>query len=159
VHIVANQYHSAVFYVFLHCSSETTLRIFRELVCLVDDQNLKAFSALGFDVSIGGYFFHNILNDMPIVVLVVRRRHFNVVVACENAVLDGGRSVFRLEDSLLLLELEDMIAKYSCNEGIGSCFFASSVRTVKDHVLHNKRLTGKSEVSASCPSTLVISGW
>jgi hypothetical protein len=157
VHIVANQYHPAIFYVFFHGSSEATLRILGELVCLVDDQNLKSPSAFGLDVGIGGYFFYHILNDMPIVVLVVRGSHFDVVVACEDAVLDGSRSVLRLKDSLLFLKFEDMLAEDLCNEGISPRLLAGSIGTVKDHVLDKLRLTGKSEVSASCPSTSVIS--
>ncbi len=153
MNIVADQYHPAILYVFLHCSPETTLRIFRELVCLVYDQNLESLSTLGFDVSIGGYFFHDVLNDMPVVVLIVRRCHFNVVVACEDTVFDCCGCVFRFEDSLLFLEFENVVSEYFGNEGVGSCLFASSIGAVKDHMLHNNWLTGKSEVLASCSST------
>jgi hypothetical protein len=41
-------------------------------------------------------------------------------------------------------------------EGVGSCFFSCSIRSVEDHMLNHVRNTGKSEVSASCPSTSVI---
>lgn len=69
--VVANQYHPAIFYVLLHGSSKTALRIFGKFVCLVDDEDLEAPAAFRLDVGIGGYFFDHILNDMPIVVLVV----------------------------------------------------------------------------------------
>lgn len=157
MHVVADQYHPAIFHVFLHGPSETALCILGELVCLVDDEDLEAPAAFGLDVGIGGYFFYHVLNDVSIVVLVVRGRHFDVVVACEDAVLDGSRSVLRLQDSLLFLELEDMLAEDLFNECIGPRLLASSIGTIKDHVLHKEKLTGKSEVSASCPSTSVIS--
>lgn len=157
MHIVANQNHPAIFYVFLHGPSETTLCILGELICLVDYQDLKSFTAFRLDIRIGGYFFDHILNDVPVVVLVVGWCHFDMIVACENTVLDSSRSVLRFQNSLLFFELEHVVAKYLCNEGISPRLLASSIGAIKDHVLHKPKITGKSEVSASCPSTSVIS--
>jgi hypothetical protein len=89
MNIIANEYHPAIFYVLLHGSSETTLSIFCELVCFIYDQNLKILTTFGLNVAVGSDFFDNILNDMSIVVIVVRRSHFDVIVACKYAIFNG----------------------------------------------------------------------
>lgn len=71
VEIAAQQYHSAVFYVLLHCSPEASLSLLRELVCLVYNQNLERFPALGLYICVASYFLDNILDNVPIVVVVV----------------------------------------------------------------------------------------
>jgi hypothetical protein len=50
-----------------------------------------------------------------------------------------------------------VVSEYPGKEGVGPRFFARSIGTVQNHVLYHPIFTGKSEVSASCPRTSVIS--
>jgi hypothetical protein len=67
----ADQYHPAIFYIFFHCPSKTSLGIFSQLISLVDDQHFKTFSIFRLDIAISCYLFDDILDDMSIIVVVI----------------------------------------------------------------------------------------
>jgi hypothetical protein len=56
-----------------------------------------------------------------------------------------------------LLKLEYVLSEYFCKEGVCSCLFSRSIRTIKNYVLLKDIRTEKSAVSASCARTSFIS--
>lgn len=100
--VVADQYHSAIFHVFLHCPSKASLSIFCQFVSFINNKDLKGLSTLGFYVGVGSNLLYNILNDMPVIVLVVGWSHFDVIVTSEQTILNCCRSILRLKNPLLL---------------------------------------------------------
>lgn len=129
-----------------------------EFVSLVDNQHLKR-TVFGFNVGDACYLFDHMLDDMPVLVQVVGRGHFDVVVGRKNAKLDGCGSSFRLQDPLFFFQFKDVVSEYFGEEGIGPGFFAGAFWSVEDEMLGGVGGTGKSLVSASWRRTSVTWGW
>lgn len=135
MNIIAYEDHSTIFNILLHCPSQTSLRIFSQLIRIVNDKHLERPSALWFNIGIGCDFLHNILNNMSIVVLIVRRSHFYVVVTGEDAKFNSSGSILRFENSLFFLQLKHMVSVYLSKEGVCSCLFTSTIRPIKNNML------------------------
>ena len=87
MNLIAQKDHSTVFHVFFHSTPQTSLSLFCEFVSLVDDEHFESFVAFGIHIAVTCYLFDNVLDDVAIVVLIVRWSHFHVIVAAVNVEL------------------------------------------------------------------------
>lgn len=133
--IGAEEDHPAVFHVLLHGPSEAALCFLGQLVRLIDHQHFEGLATLRLDIGVPGDLFDNVLDDVPVVVVVIGRSHLDMVVACEQRELNRSRRRLGLKHSFFLLKLEDMVSKYFGQKGVSSGFFAGSFGAVHDDVL------------------------
>jgi hypothetical protein len=111
--------------VFLHCSSQGSLGVSGEMVCLIDDDNLEALFGGHVDLLCLSNLLEKVLDNNTVVVANITRCYLEMVVGRDDVELE--LAVARcLEDSTVDLDLLYTWAVKCAKGCCDSCLFARS---------------------------------
>lgn len=131
-----NQNHPAILHVHLHCSSQSSLSLFRQLFGLMDDKNFKCFGIFWNFHTLGwSDLLNDALNDVRVMMLVIRRSDFDVIVALIDCKFNANTCMLWFENSIFAFELVDMFAEYFLQKTVGTSFLSSTFGSVEYHML------------------------
>lgn len=103
--------------------------------------------------------FHNFLNYVAVVVLIICGCDLDMVIAADHAILDRFVRILYFECPSLFGQDEWVNPIDFLDKVDNSSLFPCSLRTIEYHMLNKGRLTGKSFVFARSLSVSEISGW
>lgn len=73
--------HSTIFHILFHGSSKCSLSLFGEFFSLVNNQHFELFGILrSVHIVIGCYLLNYILNNMSVMMLIIRRSNLNMII-------------------------------------------------------------------------------
>lgn len=101
VDLWTNQNHSAIFHVHFHRPSQGSLCLFTQLFCFMNDQNLEIFGAFwNLHTLCWSNLLDNTLNDMSVMMVVIRWCNFNMIIALINCKFYCYGHILRFEGSV-----------------------------------------------------------